>query len=119
MRGWRTQPGAWLAVLRGRGQRALGAALPDETSGVAMALLLGEGSTMTSADWEKYVRIDRAYLRPAEVDTLLGDSTKARESLGWRPTVSFPQLVQLMVEADLKAEGLDADKAMKRASVSR
>ena len=74
---------------------------------------------LVGLDWEKYVRIDRAYLRPAEVDTLLGDSTKARESLGWRPTVSFPQLVQLMVEADLKAEGLDAEKAMKRASVSR
>jgi GDPmannose 4,6-dehydratase len=70
-------------------------------------------------DWEKYVRIDRAYLRPAEVDTLLGDSSKARESLGWKPTVSFPQLVALMVEADLKAEGVDAEKAMKRASVSR
>jgi len=58
-------------------------------------------------DWERYVRIDRAYLRPAEVDTLLGDSTRARESLGWRPTISFPELVRIMVEADMKEEGLD------------
>src|SRR3981189_2331825 len=63
---------------------------------------------LVGLDWEKYVRIDRAYLRPAEVDTLLGDSSKARESLGWKPTVSFSQLVTLMVEADLKAEGLHA-----------
>jgi GDPmannose 4,6-dehydratase len=64
-------------------------------------------------DWEKYVRIDRAYLRPAEVDTLLGDSAKARDVLGWKPAVSFAELVRLMVEADLKAEGLDPHKVMK------
>jgi GDPmannose 4,6-dehydratase len=64
-------------------------------------------------DWEKYVRIDRAYLRPAEVDTLLGDSTRARDVLGWKPAVSFAELVRLMVEADLKAEGLDPHKVMK------
>jgi len=68
---------------------------------------------LVGLDWEKYVRIDRAYLRPAEVDTLLGDSTKAREVLGWRPAVSFAELVRLMVEADLKAEGLDPHKVMK------
>jgi GDPmannose 4,6-dehydratase len=67
---------------------------------------------LVGLEWNKYVRIDHAYLRPAEVDTLLGDSTKAREELGWRPTVSFPQLVRLMVEADLKQEGLDPDKTM-------
>jgi GDPmannose 4,6-dehydratase len=64
-------------------------------------------------DWEQYVRIDRSYLRPAEVDTLLGDSAKAREVLGWKPAVSFAELVRLMVEADLKAEGLDPHKVMK------
>jgi GDPmannose 4,6-dehydratase len=62
---------------------------------------------LVGLDWKDYVRIDKAYLRPAEVDTLLGDSTEARKLLDWRPTVSFPQLVQLMVEADLRAEGLD------------
>ena len=49
---------------------------------------------------------------PTEVDTLLGDSTKARESLGWHPTTPFPELVRVMVEADLKEEGLDPHKAM-------
>ena len=67
---------------------------------------------LVGLDWEKHVRIDRAYLRPAEVDTLLGDSTKARESLGWRPIVSFPDLVRIMVEADLREEGLDPQKTM-------
>jgi GDPmannose 4,6-dehydratase len=68
---------------------------------------------LVGLDWEKYVRIDRAYLRPAEVDTLLGDSAKARDVLGWKPVVSFAELVRLMVEADLKAEGLDPRKVMK------
>jgi GDPmannose 4,6-dehydratase len=68
---------------------------------------------LVGLDWEKYVRIDRAYLRPAEVDTLLGDSAKARDVLGWKPAVSFAELVRLMVEADLKAEGLDPHKVMK------
>ena len=68
---------------------------------------------LVGLDWEKYVRIDRAYLRPAEVDTLLGDSAKARDVLGWKPAVSFAELVRLMVEADLKAEGLDPQKVMK------
>jgi GDPmannose 4,6-dehydratase len=67
---------------------------------------------LVGLDWEKYVRIDRAYLRPAEVDTLLGDSTRARDVLGWKPAVSFAELVRLMVEADLKAEGLDPRKVM-------
>jgi GDPmannose 4,6-dehydratase len=56
--------------------------------------------------WENYVVFDERYLRPAEVDLLIGDSTKARQKLGWEPSVTFPELVQLMVEADLKALGL-------------
>jgi GDPmannose 4,6-dehydratase len=71
---------------------------------------------LVGLDWEKFVRIDRAYLRPAEVDTLLGDSAKARDVLGWKPAVSFAELVRLMVEADLKAEGLDPHKVMARAA---
>jgi GDPmannose 4,6-dehydratase len=67
---------------------------------------------MVGLNWKDHVRIDRAYLRPAEVDTLLGDSTKARETLGWTPTVSFEELVRLMVESDLRVEGLDPDKTM-------
>lgn len=52
-------------------------------------------------DWRKYVRLDPALTRPAEVDTLLGDSSYAREKLGWQPEVSFTQLVQMMVDGDL------------------
>jgi GDPmannose 4,6-dehydratase len=59
-------------------------------------------------DWEKYVRVDEAYYRPTEVDLLLGDPTKAREKLGWRPRVGFDELVRIMVDADLKAEGVKA-----------
>ncbi len=53
------------------------------------------------SEWEKYVKIDQRYFRPAEVDLLVGDPTKAREQLGWQPSVSFPELVHTMVEADL------------------
>ena len=53
-------------------------------------------------DWQEHVELDPRYLRPTEVDVLLGDSTKIREKLGWKPTVEFQQLVQLMVDADLK-----------------
>ena len=52
-------------------------------------------------DWQKYVRVDPAFLRPAEVDHLIGDSSKARRVLGWEPQVSFEQLVAMMVDADL------------------
>ena len=57
-------------------------------------------------NWEEYVEFDKRYLRPAEVDLLIGDSTKARTQLGWTPSVTFEQLVALMVEADLQALGL-------------
>jgi len=52
-------------------------------------------------DWERYVATDPRFLRPAEVDHLVGDASKAREELGWAPSVSFEQLVQMMVDADL------------------
>jgi GDPmannose 4,6-dehydratase len=52
-------------------------------------------------DWEKYVVIDERFLRPAEVDLLIGDPAKAEKTLGWHRDVDFPQLVQMMVEADL------------------
>ena len=52
-------------------------------------------------DWQKYVRVDPAFLRPAEVDHLIGDAGKARMVLGWEPKVAFDQLIALMVEADL------------------
>lgn len=52
-------------------------------------------------DWEKFVEIDKNLFRPAEVDLLLGDSTKAKNILGWEPTLNFEQLIQLMVNSDL------------------
>jgi GDPmannose 4,6-dehydratase len=52
-------------------------------------------------DWEDYVRIDPAFLRPAEVDLLVGDATKARTALGWTPRVTFAGLVEMMVRADV------------------
>jgi GDPmannose 4,6-dehydratase len=52
-------------------------------------------------DWERYVVQDPKFFRPAEVDLLVGDSTKARTELGWKPATSFEELVHLMVDADL------------------
>ena len=53
-------------------------------------------------DWRPYVRTDPALLRPAEVDHLVGDASKAKHALGWEPTVSFERLVSMMVDADLE-----------------
>ncbi len=53
-------------------------------------------------DWREYVETDSRYFRPAEVDFLCADPTKARKVLGWEPTVTFTQLVRIMVEADIK-----------------
>ncbi|HJR58782.1 MAG TPA: GDP-mannose 4,6-dehydratase [Vicinamibacterales bacterium] len=53
-------------------------------------------------EWEKYVRLDPKFLRPAEVDHLIGDSSKARRVLGWTPEVDFAGLVRMMVDADLR-----------------
>ena len=52
-------------------------------------------------DWRKYVVIDPKFVRPAEVDLLLSDPTKASEKLGWKPSISFEGLVRMMVDADL------------------
>ncbi|UYN82596.1 MAG: GDP-mannose 4,6-dehydratase [Microcella sp.] len=52
-------------------------------------------------DWSPYVEQDPQFMRPAEVDLLIGDSTKARERLGWKPTISFEQLVHMMVDSDV------------------
>lgn len=53
-------------------------------------------------DWKRYTVQDERFMRPAEVDLLVGDASKAKAKLGWCPAVSFEQLVQMMVEADLK-----------------
>jgi len=54
-------------------------------------------------DWRDYVEIDPCYFRPSEVDYLLADCSKARTQLGWEPTISFRELIPIMVEADIKS----------------
>jgi GDPmannose 4,6-dehydratase len=61
-------------------------------------------------DWQDYVEFDPRYLRPAEVDLLIGDPTKAQQKLGWTPSITFEGLVELMVEADLQALGLTSPR---------
>jgi len=63
---------------------------------------LDEAGEHMGLDWTKVVEIDPRYYRPAEVDALCGDATKAREQLGWQPTVTFAELVRIMVDADVK-----------------
>jgi GDPmannose 4,6-dehydratase len=55
-------------------------------------------------NWEDYVKSDPQFMRPAEVDLLIADPSKARQKLGWKPQVSFRQLIEMMVESDLAAE---------------
>jgi GDPmannose 4,6-dehydratase len=56
-------------------------------------------------DWTPHVRVDQQFIRPAEVDLLIGDAAKAKARLGWTPTVGFDELITMMVESDLKALG--------------
>ena len=65
--------------------------------------LLEAAFDATGLDWEQYVEVDPKLIRPAEVDYLCGDATKAREKLGWEPEVSFEDLIKMMVKADLEA----------------
>jgi len=67
---------------------------------------LTEAFKTVNLDWEKYVEIDSRYFRPAEVEMLIGDPTKAKQKLNWTPKTSFKELVKIMVEADLAAEGI-------------
>jgi GDPmannose 4,6-dehydratase len=62
--------------------------------------LLDEAFGYAGLDWNDYVKEDERYFRPAEVDMLLGDASKARQKLGWEPTVRFPELVRMMVDHD-------------------
>jgi GDPmannose 4,6-dehydratase len=61
-----------------------------------------EAFAVAGLDWKDHIGFDERFMRPAEVDLLVGDASKAREKLGWEPKVKFKELVKLMVEADLK-----------------
>lgn len=74
---------------------------------------LDEAFALVGLDPEKHVKFDPRYLRPTEVDLLIGDPSKAKKNLGWSPKVGFKQLVRLMVEEDLRVEGLDPGKLLK------
>jgi len=63
------------------------------------------------ADWEQYVRVDQRFFRPADVEHLVGDASKARDELGWAPVTTFEELVAMMVDHDLK---LESDRAAGR-----
>jgi GDPmannose 4,6-dehydratase len=67
-------------------------------------------------DWNKHVRLDPTLIRPAEVEHLIGDNSKARQRLGWTPTVDFAALVKMMVDADL--ERVSAEPRPDRLSAS-
>jgi GDPmannose 4,6-dehydratase len=66
---------------------------------------LEEAFAYVGLEWEKYVKVDPKYFRPAEVDFLLGDPAKAKAVLGWKPKCSFRELVRLMVDADMEIDG--------------
>lgn len=61
---------------------------------------LGFAFEHVGLDWEKYVRFDGRYLRPTEVDSLIGDASHAASILGWKPKVMTPELATIMVDAD-------------------
>jgi GDPmannose 4,6-dehydratase len=63
---------------------------------------LEESFRHVGLDWEKYVEIDERYFRPAEVELLIGDASKAENKLGWKPKTKFKELAQLMVDADVE-----------------
>jgi GDPmannose 4,6-dehydratase len=67
-------------------------------------------------DWHDYVTVDPDLFRPAEVQTLCGDSTKARAVLGWQPTVAFPELVKMMVDGDLERVRCELEQASRRSN---
>lgn len=67
---------------------------------------LKEAFSYVDMDWEEYVEIDPRYFRPTETELLLADASKAREKLHWKPKVTFKELVKIMVDADMEADGI-------------
>jgi GDPmannose 4,6-dehydratase len=77
---------------------------------------LAETFGLLGLDWADFVEVEDRYKRPAEVPALLGDSTKARKMLGWKPKVGFKELCRMMVESDFAAKGLTFEHATRQAS---
>jgi GDPmannose 4,6-dehydratase len=73
---------------------------------------LEEAFRLVNLKWEDYVRVDRHYYRPAAVTELRGDASKARRVLGWKPRTGFRELVRIMVEADLRGQGISLESGM-------
>jgi GDPmannose 4,6-dehydratase len=67
---------------------------------------LDEAARLLAIDWQDIVAIDERYLRPTEVDLLMGDASKAKQKLGWQASTSFEELVRLMLKADLELQGI-------------
>lgn len=67
-------------------------------------------------DWEKHVVIDPKFVRPAEVDLLIGDPAKARRDLGWEPKVTFEEMIRMMLDHDLKVHGVEGGLPAEKAS---
>ncbi len=82
----------------------------DQTHSVRA--FLEEAFGLVRRNWQDFVELDPRYLRPAEVDLLLGDASKARQKLNWTPKVDFKALVRMMLRADMIDEGLDPDAFM-------
>jgi GDPmannose 4,6-dehydratase len=78
-------------------------------SGVARSVqdFVQAAFSLAGLEWHRYVEIDKAYIRPADVPELRGDATRAATKLGWKPTTSFDQMVHEMLEHDLQLEGVD------------
>jgi GDPmannose 4,6-dehydratase len=74
---------------------------------------------LVGMDWKDHVEIDPRYFRPTEVDELRGDAAKAANMLGWKPRTTFDELVRLMLDADLRAAGLDPSVYLVPAEASR
>ena len=72
--------------------------------------------SMVGLDWQDYVEVDQAYFRPAEVPDLCGDPSKAKRQLGWRPRISFQEMIREMLEADVSAAGLEPERFLRERS---
>jgi GDPmannose 4,6-dehydratase len=77
-----------------------------------------EAFSYVGLDWKKYVKVDKKYFRPTEVDRLVADPAEAGKKLGWSPKIRFSALVRIMIDADMRAKGLEpigeGDKILKR-----